>query len=101
MGPERRLIDSADDTEIMLDGAKKSFERTVKTIDTLEKKSGLFLNTGKTSAIWLGTRRNSPVRYVPHLNMNWNPPKFIVLCIWFTNNVDNCEVSNFQEEFSE
>ena len=65
------------------------------------KKSGLFLNAGNTSAIWLSTGLNSPVTYMPHLNMEWNPPKFKVLGIWFTNDTKHCEVINFQEKFSE
>ena len=85
----------------MLEGDRNSFERTIKIIDIFGKKSGLFLNAGKTSAIWLGSRRNSPVRYMPHLNMEWNPSKFKILGIWFTNDMKQCEVINFQEKFSE
>ena len=71
----------------MLEGDRNSFERTVKTTDTFGKKSALFLNAGKTSAIWLCSRRNSPIRYMPHLNMEWNPPKFKILGIWFTDDM--------------
>ena len=70
---EHKISQYADDTEIMLEGDRNSFERTIKIIDIFGKKSGLFLNAGKTSAIWLGSRRNSPTKYMPHLNMEWNP----------------------------
>ena len=56
---------------------------------------------GKTSAKWLDSRRNSPIRYMSHLNMEWNPPKFKILGIWFTTDMKQCEVINFQETFSE
>ena len=59
----------------MLEGDNTSFEMTIKTIDVFAKMFGLFLNAGKTSAIWLGSTRNSHVRYMPHLHMEWNPPK--------------------------
>ena len=36
-----------------------------------------------------------------HLNMEWNPPKFKILGIWFTTDMKQCEVINFQETFSE
>ena len=85
----------------MLEGDKNSFEETIQTINTFGKKSGLFLNAGKTSAIWLGNRKNSPIRYMPHLYMEWNPPKFKILGIWFTNDLKDCEVVNFREKFSE
>ena len=38
---------------------------------------------------------------MPHLNMEWNPSKFKILGIWFTNDMKQCEVINFQEKFSE
>ena len=37
------------------------------------------MNAGKTSAVWLGSKRNSVVKYMQHLGMEWNPPKFKVL----------------------
>ena len=51
--------------------------------------------------IWLGNKRNSPVKYMPHLQMEWNPPKFKTLGIWFTNDLKECEVLNFSDKFSE
>ena len=80
----------------MLEGDRNSFERTVKITDIFGVKSGLFLNAGKTSAIWLGSRRNSP-----HFNMEWNPPEFKMLGIWFTNDMKQCEVINFPGIFLE
>ena len=98
---EYKISQYADDTEITLEGDKNSFEETVKTINTFGKASCLFLNAGKTSAIWLGNKRNSLVKYMPHLQMEWNPPKFKILGIWFTNDLKECEVLNFIEFFLE
>ena len=90
---EYKISQYADDTEIMLVGDKNSFEETAKIVNTFGNKSGLFLNAGKTSAIWLGNKRNSPIKYVPNLHMDWNPPKFKILGIWFTNNLKEWELS--------
>ena len=103
---EYKISQYADDTEITLEGdckkkKKKRLEGTVKTITTFGKASGLFLNAGKTSAIWLGNKRNSLVKYIPHLRMEWNPPKFKILGIWFSNDLKECEVLNFSDTFSE
>ena len=38
---------------------------------------------------------------MPHLQMEWNPPKFKILGIWFTNDLKECEVLNFSDKFSE
>ena len=48
------------------------------------------MNAGKTNAVWLGIKRNSVVKYMQHLGMEWNLPKVKVLGIWFTNDLDNC-----------
>ena len=96
---EYKISQYADDTEITLEGDTNSFEETVKTINTFGKASGLFLNAGKASAIWLGNKRNSLVKYKPHLQMEWNPPKFKILGIWFTNDLKECEVLNFSDNF--
>jgi hypothetical protein len=98
---EHKLAQYADDTECMLEGDKKSFETCLQLISRFGKISGLFLNAGKTSVIWLGSRKNSPVKYMAHLGMEWNPPKFKVLGVWFTNNIKNCENINYSEKFEE
>ena len=85
----------------MLEGDEKSFQETINTIDIFGKASGLFLNAGKTIAIWLGSRQNCPISYIPHLHMEWNPCKFKILGIWFTNNLKNWELLNFKEIFFE
>ena len=41
--------------------------------------------------VWLGSKRNSVVKYMQHLGMEWNPPKFKVLGICFTNDLENCK----------
>ena len=65
-GPE---IQYADASEIMLDSDKYHLKVLLKPWTLLGKKSDLFLNLGKTRAIWLGSRQNSAGRYMPHLNM--------------------------------
>lgn len=98
---EHKIIQYADDTEFSLNGEQKSFESCIDVLDTFGKKSGLFLNPGKTSVIWLGSRKNSSVRYMQHLNMEWNPPKFKILGMWFTNDLSDCEKINYDDKFTE
>ena len=81
---EHKISQYVDDTDIMLEGDKNSFEETIQIIETFWEKLGLFLNAGKSSAIWLGNRGNSAIRYIPHLHMEWNQLKFKILGIWFT-----------------
>ena len=98
---EHKLSQYADDTEFILEGDKKSFETCIEVIIRFGKRSGLFMNSGKTSVIWLGSKKNSDVRYLQHLGMEWNPHKFRVLGVWFTNDLNNCENINYAEKFAE
>ena len=100
-GIEHKISQYADDTEFMLDGKKKSFESCMTVLSKFGKRSGLFLNHGKTSVIWLGCRKGSQVKYMEHLGMEWNPSKFKVLGIWFTNDGKGCERLNYTEKFEE
>ena len=60
----------------MLEGDRTTFEEAVYTVQRFGKKSGLYLIAGKTSAILLGSKQNSIVKYMTHLRMNWNPERF-------------------------
>ena len=98
---EHKISQYADDTEFVLDGSRISFEECVGTVEKFGNKSGLKLNHGKTSVVWLGNAKNSNIRFMDHLNMEWNPPKFKVLGVWFTNNVNECVQINYREKFEE
>ena len=98
---EHKLSQYADDTEFILEGDRRSFETCIEIIDQFGRKSGLFMNNNKTSIIWLGSRKNSNVKYLRHLDMDWNPPKFKILGVWFTNDLKNCENLNYSEKFLE
>lgn len=100
-GTETKITQYADDTELMLEGDRTSFEEAIHTVQCFSKRSGLYLNAGKTSAIWLGSKRNSPVKHMPHLHMDWNPERFKILGIWFTNDLNECAMKNFEERFIE
>ena len=97
-GTSHKISQYADDTEVLLNGDNKSFEETMRTIETFGNKSGLFLNTGKSSAIWLGSKRNSEEKFMPHLCMNWNPPRFKILGIWFSADLSDCSEFNIREK---
>ena len=72
-GMEHKLSQYADDTQLMNEGDKKSFERTIHILDKFGKVSGLVMNNDKTQAIWLGSKRRSREVFLPHLRMIWNP----------------------------
>jgi hypothetical protein len=54
-GCEHKIFQYADDTEFTLNGDKKSFQTCISVLELFGKKSGLFVNAEKTSALWLGS----------------------------------------------
>ena len=98
---EIKLSQYADDSEILLDGSRQSFEETIQTVQLFGSVSGLLLNTKKTNSIWLGSRKGSQIRYMQHLNICWNPLVFKILGIWFSNDLKNCIEINYQDKMLE
>ena len=97
---EHKIAQFADDTQMVSEGGVHFLEQSISSIDSFGKKSGLFMNSGKTEAIWLGSKRRFSTRYLPHLKMDWNPPKIKILGVWLTVDLTDCEEinSNFFSE---
>ena len=98
---EIKISQFADDAQFINEGDRLSFEKSITIIKRFGNASGLFMNEEKTQAIWLGSRNNSKIKYLPHMNINWNPPKFKILGIWFSTGTGICININFDEKFAE
>ena len=98
---EHKLSQYADDTEFLLDGNRTSFETAINLLLKFGRVSGLKISIEKTSAVWLGSEKNSNVRYMTHFDMVWNPQKFKILGIWLTNDVKDCTDINYSEKLGE
>ena len=64
------------------------------------KVSALFFNTNKTQAIWLGSKRRSSIKCMPHLTIVLNPSRFKILGVRFTQNLKGFEQINYNEKLS-
>ena len=71
------------------------------TLESFGRKSGLHINPVKTSAIWLGSKKNSTAKFMEHSGLKWNPPKFKIFGIWFTNDLRNCVDINYNEKLTD
>ena len=49
----------------------------------------------------VGSKTNCKVKYMPQLNIIWNPDKFQILGVWFSTNLKECEHLNYDEKLSE
>ena len=63
--------------------------------------SGLKMNYDKTVAVWIGSKRNPNVKFIPELNFNWNPVTFWVLGVVFSTNVHEIVLINYENKLSE
>ena len=66
---EYRISQYADDTDFILDGSSISFEETIDTLNIFAELSGLNINYDKSEVIWIGSCRNSSVRYLQDLKL--------------------------------
>ena len=98
---EYKIAQFADDTQLISKGDRTSFEQSIAILEKFGKVSGLFMNTDKSQAIWLGSMKKSPIRYSPHLRMIWNPDKFKILGIWLTQDLSNIHTINYNDKLSE
>ena len=71
-------------------GDRKSFEETIRVLEDFGNKSGLKIDIEKTIIVWIGSEKNSNVRYLPHLNFEWNSPQYKILGVWFTDDPKKC-----------
>jgi hypothetical protein len=98
---ECKISQFADDTSLLLEGDEQSYEELFSTLDQFERISGLKLNYDKTCNVWLGSKINSNVEYLKHLNMTWNPQQYKILGLWYTNNLERMAELNFTDKFNE
>ena len=63
--------------------------------------SGLKMNYDKTVVVWIGSKRNSNLKFMPELNFNWNPVTFRVLGVVFSTNVHEIVLINYENKLSE
>ena len=98
---EHKISQFADDMQLINSGDKLSFEKSMHIINRFSEVSGLFINVEKTQAVWLGTKKYSNVQYMKNLNLVWNPERFKILGLWFTQDLKACESINYDMKFSE
>ena len=66
---KHKISHFADDTKLFQDCDRKTFEETIQVLDDFGNKSGLKtkIEKKKTIVVWLRSKINSNVRYMPHL----------------------------------
>ena len=63
--------------------------------------SGVNINLDKTTAVWIGSRRNSRMKFMSELNLNWNLLTFKVLGVVFSADMHEIVPTNFETKLNE
>lgn len=95
------LSQFADDTTFFLDGRRESFCACIRTLQQFALMSGLKMNYEKTMVVWIGSQRNSHVKYMPELNLSWNPVTFKILGVVFSINVHEIVLINYENKLGD
>ena len=62
------LSQFADDTTLCLDVSEESFKESIQTLKKFALFSGSKLNNDKTQVVWIGSKKNSKVRFLRDMN---------------------------------
>ena len=100
-GKENLLTQFADDTTLCLDGTERSFEEAIRTIRKFAVMSGLRMNNEKTQIIFIGSLKNSNIRYMRDENFIWNPGTWKILGILFSTNTEMIVGINYQNKLED
>lgn len=100
-GKEALLSQFADDTTLFLDGSERSLRAAIQTLNEFAEISGLKVNCNKTQIVWIGSMKNSEVRYLRDSNFQWNPGIFKVLGVKFSTDISTISDLNYDGKLSE
>ena len=98
---ENLLVQFADDTTICLDGSEQTFREAINTITRFARMSGLKINKQKTQCIFIGSLKNSNIRYMRDENFVWNPGTWKILGIWFSTDTHTIVAKNYENKLYE
>ena len=91
----------ADDTTLILDGSKTSLETCLRVLKLYADISGLCINMEKTKLIWIGSQKNSEVKFCEEFNLCWDNSEFTVLGVKFPKDLKTVTELNYSSKIEE
>ena len=59
------------------------------------------MNIEKTKVVWVGSRKNSHIRFLGNYKLQWENNEFTVLGVKFTNNLKDMVDLNYREKLTD
>ena len=91
----------ADDTSFTLDGSFGSLDNCMKVLKLYANASDLCVNIDKTKVVWIGSMKNSNVRFCENYDLQWEKNEFTVLGVRFTKNLKDMVGLNYNNKLKE
>ena len=95
---EIKLSQYADDTTLILHGARESLLSSLAMLDDFSKVSGLRLNDKKTEALWIGASIGNDKIMLPGKDLKWPEDKVESQGLWISTDPQLSASSNYNEE---
>lgn len=100
-GTEYRLSQYADDTTVLLDGTEQSLAEALDVLNIFAIISGLKVNTSKTQAVWIGSKKFCGETFNHRFKIDWNQGHFTILGIKFSCNLEEMLDLNFKDKIKQ
>ena len=97
---EYKISQYADDTTLILDGTENSLLSAINMLKFYADISGLYINTEKTKAVWIGCNKNNVNKLLPNQNLCWDN-NFTLLGITFSTDLQQLTNLNYAKKFIE
>ena len=99
-GQEIKISLYADDTTLILDGSRASFQNSLQILEFFRAISGLRLNYKKTEALWIGANAGSEEKLCPENDLRWMSDKVKTLDVWLSTDPETMLKANYEEKIT-
>ena len=99
-GQEIKISLYADDTTLILDGSRASFQNSLQVLELFSLISGLRLNYKKTEVLWIGADEGSKEKLCPEHDLKWMKNKVKTLGVWLSTDPIITIKANYDEKLT-
>ena len=99
-GQEIKISLYADDTTLILDGSRASFQNSLQVLELFSLISCLRVNYKKTEVLWIGANAGSEEKLCPEHDLKWMKNKVKTLGVWLSTDPIITMKANYDEKLT-